>query len=308
MKKYFLLLLFGLLFGCEKPFEYSITDIPTFEPLAKPLPGKGYQVHVPPFPIPYNFEREIFVRMPLDNPDFIYVNGFETKMREGTHHLILYGLENYNDKFAPPVGKIRDQNNSDGHLNIWSQMADNKWYFESPTANYNFKLPEGYAIRMPAKVNFDVNSHYYNYTEKIRFGEVYANLYTIPKAEVKQVIRNKSYDWNDEIVLSPKKTTIIEKTRMFSKPTYFLSITSHTHKRGKHFQMYYVGGQKDGQLFYDSDNYSHPLNLDFEVPLAFKKNEGIKAVVTFENDTVRTIKGGVTSEDEMLMIITKMYD
>ena len=65
-----------ILSACEKPFEYNVDDIPFFAGLEAPNQGEGYQIHVAPFPVPANYERELFVRMAVGNTEEIYVNKF----------------------------------------------------------------------------------------------------------------------------------------------------------------------------------------------------------------------------------------
>ena len=102
MKK---LLLFSVLTiisfaNCEKTFDYNTPDIPTnFTPLAKPT--AGYQIHVSPFPVPANYEREWYMRLPIGNKEKIYVTAIEMKMRPGSHHFIAYPFPDENAKGNP---------------------------------------------------------------------------------------------------------------------------------------------------------------------------------------------------------------
>ncbi|MEO1382627.1 MAG: hypothetical protein AAFV78_05240, partial [Bacteroidota bacterium] len=83
--------------ACENSFKYDLESVPEFEGLEAPAEGAGYQVHIPPFPIPANYERELFIRLPIGNTEDIYVNKFDVLCRPGTHHLITYGFEDEND-------------------------------------------------------------------------------------------------------------------------------------------------------------------------------------------------------------------
>ena len=109
-----------LLFSCEKSFKYNAEDIPPFEGLEVPAAGEGYQIPVAPFPVPPNFEREIFVRKEVGNKEDIFVNRFEVFCRPGTHHMIAYGYEEEeNPSYThPTVGDMRDQTLPDGRPNL----------------------------------------------------------------------------------------------------------------------------------------------------------------------------------------------
>ena len=86
---------------------------------------------------------------------------------------------------------------------------------------------------------------------------------------------------------------------VFNEKTQIRQMFSHTHKRGKRFLVYKVGGSNDGELLYSAFDYQHPPYLFFNTPLVVEAGEGIKTVVTYDNETDRDIRFGVTSEDEM---------
>jgi hypothetical protein len=286
--------------SCEKPFEYNVSDIPKdFVPLAKPAAGKGYQMHVPPFPVPANFEREWYMRMPIGNTEKIYVTSMEVKMRDGSHHMIAYPFQNENDPKNPAIGVIRDQNLPSGSLNFRSNLNMNGFVLESTAPEYRIDIPAGYAIPFAGGATLDMNAHYFNKTGKTLFGEVYMNLNTKPKSEIKGELNYLIGDNHDKLTLPPNKKTIVTDTLVFDTLTQIMILTSHNHKRGERFEIYGVGGEHNGKLIYTSTDYIHPPILYFEKPLTFKKGEGLKYVVTYNNNTNRTINFGVTSEDEM---------
>ena len=60
--------------ACEKTFDYDPAVVPNdFTALAAPASGTGFQIHVPAFPVPGNFEREWFMRRPSGGSDGPYV-------------------------------------------------------------------------------------------------------------------------------------------------------------------------------------------------------------------------------------------
>ena len=290
-----------LVSSCEKAFEYDKSEIPSdFEGLTIPTLEEGYQIHVPPFPVPSQFEREWFLRMDIGNTEDIYVSSFESKCRPGTHHLIAYGFENENAEGLPEVGVMRDQNRADGRPNFTTSMGGDLAYFISQEADFKLDLPEGTAVKIPANASVDMNSHYFNRTDRTLFGEVYLNFYTETEENVEEVLYIESVD-NDELLeLPPGETTIIDYTDMFEQDRNIRMLVSHMHKRGVLFNVYLVGGDRDGEQIYSAWDYQHPPTMSFEdEPLLIKAGEGIRTEVTYINDTNRTIQYGVTSEDEM---------
>jgi hypothetical protein len=283
--------------SCEKKLTYNTADIPAFAPLAKP--DTGYQIHIPPFPVPANFEREIFIRVPIGNKEKIYITGYETKMRPGTHHVIAYKIDENNKGYNPPIGVIRDQNLANGKINYLSNLNAGNFILEATSPNYFLEMPEGYALPMEANQTLDMNSHYFNKTSSTLFGEVYFNLKTIPKSQVKHELKEFILQ-PDELIIPANKTTVITSIHEMEEKTNFIMMTSHYHKRGKKFEMYGVGGLNDGKLLYSSSDYVHPvINYHGTDPVVLQKGDKIKIIATYENETNREINFGVTSEDEM---------
>lgn len=304
MKHKLLLLLVPLLVSfilasCEKPYEYNVNDIPDFAGLEAPAADEGYQIHVPPFPVSPHFEREFFIRMPIGNTSDIYVNRFRSLCRLGTHHLIAYSYEDENDTDNPTIGVMRDQNMPDGRGNINLTMGSGAMYYLTQVPDFELNLPAGIAIKIPGNATVDLNSHYFNVSDQTQFGEVYLNMYTIPKDSATETLVVDDVD-NDEVLFLPKgETTDIEYTDMIYERTEIRMMISHMHKRGVQFDVYMVGGPQDGELLYVSYDYQHAPTKFFDPPLVIESGQGLRTKVRYFNNSNRDIQFGVTSEDEM---------
>ena len=70
----------------------------TFEPPPAPLPGQGYQLHLPPFIIEPGSELEVFYSRQITDDtglplrEDIFVNEYEIVYPTGSHHFILYRI------------------------------------------------------------------------------------------------------------------------------------------------------------------------------------------------------------------------
>jgi hypothetical protein len=293
--------------SCEKAFDsYNVADIPTdFTPLAKPAAGKGFQMHIEPFPVQANFERELWVRKSLGNTEEVYINSFEMKARPGTHHTIAYRF-GLGDEL-PPENVIYDQNMPNNTIARRAFKTSGGQLFQSPAADYKFQMPKGYAIRMDPNTSFMMNMHYFNKTDKTRFGELYMNYYTVPKSEVEQELEVLYLEQAETIVLPPNKKTTLTTTFMVEEETVIPMLLSHYHKLGEKFEMRITGGPRNGELVYSSADYENPLLKTFATPLVLKVGEGLTSIVTYNNTTNRIIRYGVTSEDEMNIAIVFGY-
>lgn len=288
-----------VLSSCEKAFDYDPNDIPPFEGLTAPATGEGYQIHVPPFPVPAKYEREFFMRMAVGNKEDIYVNSFKSLCRPGTHHLIAYGYENEDASDNPPIGVMRDQNLPDGRGNISLTMGSGAMYYLTQVPDFELNLPEGMAIKIPGNATVDINSHYFNVTDETQFGEVYLNFNTIKKDQITETLVVDDVDNWEELYLPKGETTDIEYTDRMYEETEIRMMVSHMHKRGVQFDVYKVGGENDGEHLYVSYDYQHAPTKFFDPPLIIKEGEGLRTKVRYYNNSNRDIEFGVTSEDEM---------
>lgn len=85
-------------------------------------------------------------------------------------------------------------------------------------------------------------------------------------------------------------------------------LSSHTHKHGESFKIYRVGGAEDGILIYENYDWDHPPTKTFTRPLRFETSQGYRIAVTYNNETDRDIRFGVTSEDEMCIVVGYCYN
>ncbi len=283
--------------------------VENFIPLDKPKPGEGFQMGLAGFDVSPNFERELFQRQAVSNTEELYVNRVQIKMRASSHHFILYSFRDPKSAFMPPYNDIRDIRNPDGSNNLGTilTMSNHIFWAGAGSPNYDYSLPAGAALVIPVGTSFDLNSHYVNKTDKAITGEVSANLYTIPKSQVKNIVYALDLP-NNSLDLPAVKQTTLTKTFTFQKKTNVLMLTSHNHKLGTKFVIKIAGGARDGEVIYESTDWAHPLIKNFDVPLTFEKGQGITSVITYNNVTTKNVKFGLTSDDEMGIIFGYYYE
>jgi hypothetical protein len=282
-------------------------SVGTFEPLSPPAAGQGFQMKLDPFEIFPYFEREIFVRKPLQNTETVYVNKFQIKMHPGSHHFILYGFRN--TATLPTANAVRDLRNKDNSLNIstFTEMSNHIFYFGGSESNFTFNFPAGTAVELPANMQFDMNSHYFNKGAKPYNGEVNINLYTVPKSEVKNPLKVLDLG-NTTFELPPNKTTVATKSFTFNSNVKIVTLFSHTHKLGQKFEILIKGGSRDGEIIYTSKNWEHPTKTDYATPISLKKGEGLTSRITYNNTSDKVVRFGFTSDDEMGIIFGYYFE
>lgn len=274
-------------------------------------PAQGFQVHIDPFSVAAHFERELFIYKSVGNSSDVFVNRIETKMRAGSHHLIAYSFSPTTPglvlQLATP-NTIRDIRNPDNSMNMIAMipMAYHIFFAGSMTQISDYVFPAGVAMRVAAGTSFDLNSHYVNTGASAVTGEAYINLHTTPVTQVAREAKALNMP-NTSFTLPPRQKTTVSKTFTVSATTTIFLLTSHMHKRGEQFVIRVKGGPRDGEIVYSNTDWEHPLMQRFETPLVLRAGEGLTSVITYNNDTDRTINFGLTSEDEMGIIFGYYY-
>jgi hypothetical protein len=286
----------------------SYVQNPDFIPLPSPAEeGKsGIQLKVERFVVPPNFERELFVRRPLNNTAPVYVSRIKLKSRSNSHHMVIYDFRN--KSVLPKENEIRDLRNLDNSLNILTflQMSNHIFLGGGTDPNSDYTFPEGMALQLPANASVDLNPHYFNRTKEPLYGENYVNLYTVPADQVKKVVQMIDFGVTN-FTLPAKQTTTITRDFKFDKDIVVVSLTSHFHAKGKLFQIKIKGGPRNGELIYENTDWEHPKVINYAAPISLQAGEGLTSVVTYVNDTAKDINFGLTSEDEMNIIFGYYY-
>ncbi len=294
----------------ETLLDDTTPQLENFEPLPPPEPGTGIQITLGPFSVAPQFEREFFVYKSLGNTSDIYVNRIEIKMRQNSHHFLLYDFANTTPtSVLPPLNVVRDIRNLDGSMNTNNMfpMLYHVYVAGAQTPFSNVSLPPGVALRMPANLTLDFNSHYVNKGPEEIIGEVNVNLYTTPVENVQKVASTLNLG-NNNFSLPAKQRTIITKTYLMSKKTYIVTLTSHTHKFGEKFVIKIKNGPRNGEVVYTSTDWLHPEVVNFTSPLILEAGEGIESEITYNNTTDKVVKFGLTSEHEMGIIFGYYYE
>jgi hypothetical protein len=279
----------------------------TFAGLPVPATGTGYQMTLDKFDVAPNFEREFFVRKPLGNTETVYVNRVQISMRPGSHHFILYGFRN--ELNLAPTNQVRDLRNADGTYNLvtFTQMSNHIFNFGGSESNSDYTFPAGTAVEIPANATFDMNSHYYNKGTKPLSGEVAVNLFITKKENIKNVLKVIDFG-NQNLNILPNQKTVITKDFTFDKNVKIVTLFSHTHKLGEKFEILIKGGTRNGEIVYTSINWEHPEKTDYPTYISLKKGEGLTSRITYNNFTNKTVKFGLTTEDEMGIIFGYYFE
>ena len=290
-----------------------VPTTPAANPLDPPAAGTGFQVTSGTFDVAQNFEREIFIYRDLGNTDPIYINHIHSKMLPNSHHMVMYLFDPSTPAMdLPAFNTLRDLRNPDGTYNniTENQMQWHLFLGGSMVSEDDYNFPSGVALKLPAHAGIDVNTHFVNEvasTGTIQ-GACFANLYTVAASAVQHEAQT-IFQSKTNITLLPHKQTVVSDSIINPYPyaASIFTLTSHCHARGLKFQIYITGGPRNGELIYESRDWSHPAVKTYDPPIIVNLHEGLRSVVTYENNTDNVIQYGLKSTDEMDIIYGYFY-
>ncbi len=278
-----------------------------FAPL--PLPETGVQIHLGPFEVPPNYEREFLHYVELDTTGDLYVNKVEITMRPGSHHFVLYTFRNnLPSGLEPDPGVYRDLRDLNGDP-IWGNLAAMFYhdFFTGTQWQYiNRTYSNGLALKIDADQGFDLNSHYVNRSDEVMMGEVYTNLHFVDSTEVDRVAKILNLN-NGVFELPPNAITTLEKTFYFDERRHIIQLFSHAHEHNIEFAVEIASGSRGGNLVYISYDWEHPPILELDPHLTLEPSEGLRLIATYDNWTNKTLTFGLLSEDEMMILFGYYY-
>lgn len=276
--------------------EMLLHDMPDMQnpivPLDPPAAGTGFQVHLAPFDIAPATEKEVFVYQPNPNTTDQYINKVKVRMRDGSHHYILYTIDGASNNLKP--GELRSDVEKE-------MQRDRSFLFGSQMTDAEYDFPDSVAVKIPANIGFDVNSHYVNPTSGTYEGEAYINLYTMPVEKVKHVAQ--PFLWSDTRFSIPAKQTYTRNTKWpaATKVSHLIMLNSHAHKHMTDFKVYLHHNNGTEEMIYENTSWHEPPVKAMD--LIIQPKEYLRSETTWTNETDRTITFGFTSEDEMNILV-----
>ena len=73
------------------------------------------------------------------------------------------------------------------------------------------------------------------------------------------------------------------------------------------FKAFIDGGARSGELVYIAYDWEHPPILELDPPLVLESGQGLRLEATYNNTTSRTLRFGLLSVDEMMILFGAYY-
>ncbi|MCG3165900.1 MAG: hypothetical protein POELPBGB_01675 [Bacteroidia bacterium] len=305
---------------------YHVNGKPRMERPAAPAEGEGFQLRMGPFFLAPQQEVEYFKKQDISLfADSVDVGKLETWFNDESHHFIIYKFADGTDADYP--AGLRDINDPEG-----SSLGVNEMVATWQDA-FAYNLPEQTAFRWKDDQILDMNYHIVNYdNDSIIAAESYTNIYTaepdtnkiemfsvlIPINAVEFILGTGMFGQD---LIIPNDGLDHTFTYRFAFPFYpqaptwhIWSLQSHTHSRGKDFDIYKstANGQKGEQFyegFYNRDysfnqgfyDWEHPAVRIFDPLYEVPLQTGLIFEATYQNLTADTLYWGNTTQDEMML-------
>ncbi len=288
----------------------GIQSIPS--PPAPPAPGEGYQIHFGPYFLWPEDEHEYWSKFYTDLPEDLEINRLDTYMGDYSHHFITYKY--YNQAFAAGV----QYGIHDGPEFVGIDLVSANQYTDS------IKLPEGTAFFWETNTILNLNSHYINYSpDKVLLCEAFVNVFTQPTGTALEemipvllsndgfYVPNNGLPYTDEAVEF--------ETGHGEDELFVWAMSCHTHKYGEDFNIYKrTEDFEKGPMIFDGAcgatngvpgcldeiyDYKHPPTRYWPEMLPIKWKNGIIYETTWINDGPESVGFGLTSDDEMMVMM-----
>jgi hypothetical protein len=285
-------------------YTYGPEDFVALSP-----PATGTQLHLGPFEVLSQAEREFFYYQALENDEPVYVDRVEIAMRQGSHHFILYGFSERTPEWViPAAGVFRDLRDDEGTpiLANYRAMPFHQFFVGTQWPAFNMDMPAGVALKIPANFAFDMNAHYVNRSNSAVTGEVFVNLHYVDPGRIEHVAEVIDFN-NTRFSLPAGQTTTLEQLFTFDERANVFQLFSHAHELNTQFRVEIAGGARDGEEVYFSNDWEHPPIVEYDPPMVLESGEGFRLMATYENTRDRDVAFGLLSTDEMMILFGLYY-
>ncbi len=266
-------------------------DASTANDLPPPPAGQGFQLISPEITIAKGTEKTYCWYTTLPNAAMVGVKKWESRMTEGSHHLILYftaSAEQPDNTVTEDCGGI-----GGGGLNV------PVWTYSAQTADQEAQMPAGVGMTVAGSQHAYIQMHYLNTTDNDIKAHVTVNGWTIPEG-TSYLPASAYVTYNTQINIPGGigMTAAAEGSCDVPAGVNFFTLSTHAHKRAVHTEVY------DGTTsLFASDNWEHPGAVSWDPN--FRAFGGkLKYHCDYVNDRAEAVGEGSSAEfNEMCMAV-----
>jgi hypothetical protein len=251
-------------------------------------------VTIGPIDVGAGVETTVCIVQPLGNTDPIVIQGFDSTLAPGSHHLIVYLTKAAVQSAPVPCSPFTSVvAGSDSPLAI----IDRK--------QITFAMPQGIGLDIPANANVRVEAHYINASSSALQGHGLVTFHTAPKATAPPY-QPASFLFYGTSNIHVPPGAMVSTGPLFQKgpsgTQYFLAMT-HQHRLGVGVTLWGSAhaGDTSNQLLDDKD-WSNPSWLLLSPMVTFDGTSGLTYQCDWDNTTTQPVSFGESALQEMCFV------
>lgn len=297
------------LVGCSSDETSPSEAGPKGIDLAPPPAGEGVQFKmVTTIEAGTETERCQLIRAPEEG---MYVKREEVRFSPGSHHVLLYATPYKEfpteDRNGNPIDAASVHDCTDGPTAVWevtgviggSQTYDGDSLLGT--------LPDGVALKIEPGTVVLMNTHYVNASPEPLVADARINLYSTPEEEV-EFEAGMLFYYNPYISVPANGASSARMRCAVHRDISVIRVQSHMHRRGVNFvaNLTDAEGETLSEL-YTTTRWENVPAKTFDPVLHIEAGQQIDYRCDYENPEARHVVQGLTSRDEMCMLIGPYY-
>lgn len=230
-----------------------------------------------------------------------YVNAVELANAPSSHHLFLSAAAPGSRAEARLRGmKLGDRVPCFSAQTAFSEGGLESVYgIQQHYGRLNFPAGIGREFYGGQRLVFDY--HYVNASHERLQARSAVNFHLTDASRVEHIARLFGfYNWTIDTPAGQSASFTAECR--FKQDVSLAGITRHTHRWGKDFDVWFAGGERDGQHLWTSHHWEHEVDDVFAEPLAMKAGEGFRFRCEFQNTESYPLRFGPSARDEMCIL------
>jgi hypothetical protein len=279
------------------------------ELLAAPAPGSGVQYRMVSTLEPgTEVERCQLVVAP---PEGLRVHHEEVRFTRGSHHVLLYRTPYQQIPTADRNGVALDATQvhdcSDGPIARWEVNGVIAGSQSSDGDSIVGKLPDGVALTVEPGTVLLMNTHYLNAGQEPLATDARINLHSLPEG-AEAVEAGVLFYYNPFIHVPARERASARMRCHVPHDISVLALQSHMHRRGVDFAAHLTDetGAALQEIYTNTEWEGVPVQ-GFAPALHVKAGQGLDYRCTYQNSEDRVVAQGLTTRDEMCMLIGPYY-
>lgn len=273
--------------GKESPASHAETKAKPQADAAAPDGGNDVVIQMDTFPVAPGGES--YKCQNFANPfggETVDVDRFEAHMPVGSHHMIVFFVDDITD------GPLEDCSGSEFHPNVFGAQ-------QAPDSV--MAMPAGVGVAMPKTSGLRLQLHVINDTEQELTAGVTTRFHVAAPGSVVNHAGQLLFS-NEDIDVPPGVPTKVTKTCMVPKDISLIGASAHVHRHAVDFLA--TAGDR---TIYETMGWTDLTPARFDPPLGLAAGSPVTFTCSYVNDTTTTLTFGESALTDEMCILGGIY-